>query len=240
MLPKALNLSCLSSERNSCFASNNPYHGEWPCWATTGLLNDWRQQVGAYFLNPSSWASAGTKSSEWEFLHIYNDYLGIFHHQNWISNVSHFTYLAITHLRCQLQTSQETVVLMEFCQQPKKVLKGLAEKRNHQRIIPNPAGKVTRLSLLPKCCYWGLININWTAKSVWHFTKTAFLSPAPLKMIMEIKVSRANRPSPLWHNIMKKSWCDYKGELLSTFRRQKINFVVIYPGPFLSLSLSLF
>lgn len=44
----------------------------------------------------------------------YNDYLGTFHHQN--CDVSHFTYLAITHLRCQLQDSQETVVLVEFCQ----------------------------------------------------------------------------------------------------------------------------
>lgn len=147
--PKALNLSCLSSERNNCFASSNAFLGKWTCWVASGLLSDRRQQVGADFLNPSSWASADPKSSEWGFFHIYNDDLGIFHHQNWICNVSHFTYLAITHLRYQLQTSQETVMLMEFCQQPEKVFEGSVGKRNHWRIIRNPAWKVTGVKV---CC----------------------------------------------------------------------------------------
>lgn len=89
----------------------------------------------------------------------------------------------------------------------------------------NPAWKVTRVSLLPKCCYWGLININGTTKSVWHFTKTLFLSPPPLKMIMEIKAAEPIDHHLSGHNRMKKSWW------------QKINFVIIYPGAILFLLL---
>lgn len=148
-LPKAPNVSCLSSERSSCFASNIPCRGECTCCITTGLVNGCRQQAGDYFPNPPSGAP---QSSEWEFLYIDDNYLGIFHHQNWICIVSCSTYLAITHLRCQLQSSQETVVLMEFCQQPQTVLKGLAEKRKHRRVIrPSTKGHRSQ-GLLPKCC----------------------------------------------------------------------------------------
>lgn len=65
-------------------------------------------------------------------MYIYDNYSDIFRHKNWICKVSHSTYLAIMHLKYQLQTSQKAVVvLLEFCQQPKKVLKDLAEKMNH-------------------------------------------------------------------------------------------------------------
>lgn len=57
MLPKAPNVSFLSSERSSCFASNSPCCGDWTCCVTTGLVNDCRQEAGHCSLNPS-WASA--------------------------------------------------------------------------------------------------------------------------------------------------------------------------------------
>lgn len=68
LLPRALNLSCLSSERSSCFSSSNPCHAEWARWVTTGLANDRRQQTGDNFLNPSSWASAELRVGIWAYL----------------------------------------------------------------------------------------------------------------------------------------------------------------------------
>lgn len=189
--------------------------------------------IGARRVEKTSWIHppGPPQSSEWEVLYIYDDYLGIFHHQNRICNVSHSTYLAITHLRCQLQTSQETGVLVEFCQQPKKVLKGLAEEREHQRIIRSSMKGHTSQGLLPKCCQGGLININWATKSSWHFTKTAFLSLLPLKMAVQCPAGQANRCSPLWpQRNGRGGWCDYKGKLLSTFSYTKMGFVVICLG----------
>lgn len=153
----------------------------------------WRQQVGAYFLNqppePPQIRRAQSGNFcilQWWFGHLPSPELWCltFHlFSNNTFKVPTSDFSGNCSARGILPTAHEG-------------FKGLGwEKESCQN---NPAWEVTRVSLLPKCCYWGWSNINGTTKSVWHFTKTVFLSPPPLKMIMEIKAGRANRPSPLW------------------------------------------